>query len=88
MFQRFMNRGISQQYNNGTKAVSLESCFASYMSLAKRETVHGKKVYRLLFLSIIFLKKLLFKEKTGKISKVTEPKRKLGDEKCETGFAD
>ena len=42
----------------------------------------------LLFLSIIFLKKLLFKEKTGKISKVTEPKRKLGDEKCETGFAD
>ena len=53
------------------------------MSLAKRETVHGKKVYRLLFLSIIFLKKLLFK-----ISKVTEPKRKLGDEKCETGFAD
>lgn len=33
------------------------------MSLAKRETVHGKKVYRLLFLSIIFLKKLLFKEK-------------------------
>ena len=59
------------------------------MSLAKRETVHGKKVYRLLFLSIIFLKKLLFKEKTGKIiSKVTEPKRKLGDEKCETGFAD
>ena len=48
------------------------------MSLAKRETVHGKKVYRLLFLSIIFLKKLLFEEKTGKISKVTEPKRKLG----------
>ena len=37
---------------------------------------------------VIFLKKLLFKEKTGKISKVTEPKRKLGDEKCETGFAD
>ena len=30
------------------------------MSLAKRETVHGKEVYRLLFLSIIFLKKLAF----------------------------
>lgn len=58
-----------------------------YESCEKR-AVHGKKVYRLLFLSIIFLKKLLFKEKTGKISKVTEPKRKLGDEKCETGFAD
>ena len=59
-----------------------------YESCEKRDGARKKKVYRLLFLSIIFLKKLLFKEKTGKISKVTEPKRKLGDEKCETGFAD
>ena len=58
-----------------------------YESCKKRDGAR-KKVYRLLFLSIIFLKKLLFKEKTGKISKVTEPKRKLGDEKWETGFAD
>ena len=43
---------------------------------------------RLLIISHLITKKLLFKEKTGKISKVTEPKRKLGDEKCETGFAD
>lgn len=58
-----------------------------YESCEKRDGAR-KKVYRLLFLSIIFLKKLLFEEKTGKISKVTEPKRKLGDEKWETGFAD
>ena len=49
-----------------------------YESCEKRDGAR-KKVYRLLFLSIIFLKKLLFKEKTGKISKVTEPKRKLWD---------
>ena len=58
-----------------------------YESCEKRDGTR-KKVYRLLFLSIIFLKKLLFEEKTGKISKVTEPKRKLGDKKWETGFAD
>ena len=58
------------------------------MSLAKRETVHGKKCTVFSFLSMIFLKKLLFEEKNGKIDKVTEQKRKLGDEKCETGFAD
>lgn len=58
-----------------------------YESCEKRDGARKKSVPSL-FLSMIFLKKLLFKEKTGKINKVTEPKRKLGDEKCETGFAD
>ena len=58
-----------------------------YESCEKRDGAR-KKVYRLSFLSMIFLKKLLFEEKNGKLDKVTEQKRKLGDEKCETGFAD
>lgn len=59
-----------------------------YESCEKRDGARKKSVPSSLFLSMIFLKKLLFEEKNGKIDKVTEQKRKLGDEKCETGFAD
>ena len=45
--------------------------------LAKRETVHGKKMYRLLFVNN-FLKKLLFEEKLLKLVKVTEPRKETG----------
>lgn len=58
-----------------------------YESCEKRDGARKKSVPSSLFVNN-FSEKIAFKEKTGKISKVTEPKRKLGDEKCETGFAD
>ena len=57
------------------------------MSLAKRETVHGKCSAVSLFVNN-FSEKLLLKKKLVKFSKGYRTEKKTGDEKCETGFMD